>query len=452
MRHLCAFVVVAAMFTIAPLLQAEDKLWTELGTGEKGDLAGPVPRTAFAELADALSPAVVHIEVDRGVPGYIPMEGMGSGFIINAHGYVLTNHHVVDDARKIRVILPGSDEYAATLVGADPRTDLALLKIDTAEELPVAPLGDSDALRIGEWVLAIGNPFGLERTVTAGIVSAKDRKQPRPRDRPTYSNYIQTDASINPGNSGGPLINMRGEVIGINTLIQAGAQGIGFAIPINMVKLLLPQLAEGKVERGYLGVEIQEVTREMAGSLGLKTAEGALVANVPQGSPADKGGVKVGDVIVNFGGKRIKEYGDLPWLAATSKVGSTVRTTVVREGKRKELRIVMGRLSAGGRQPSGKESAYVAGTGLSVAPLSATDRKHAGLKPGVGVMVQTVKRGSQADRVGMRPGAIVLRVRFVLVGTPEEFERECNKLKSGDTMLLYVRRGASVSWVTYAKE
>ncbi len=452
MRHLCSLALLTVVLAVVSPAMAEDKLWTELGEGEKGDLAGPVPRAAFAELADALSPAVVHIAVDRGKPGYIPEEGMGSGFIINRHGYVLTNNHVVDNARKIRVILPDADEYAATLVGADPRTDLALLKIDAPDNLPVAPLGDSDSLRIGEWVLAIGNPFGLDRTVTAGIVSAKDRKELGPHDRPTYSNYIQTDASINPGNSGGPLINMRGEVIGINTLIQAGAQGIGFAIPINMVKLLLPQLAEGKVERGYLGVLIQKVTRDMAGTLGLKSASGALVADVVSGSPADKGGVKVGDVIVEFGGKPVREHADLPWLAATAKVGSVVKTTVFRQGKLLVLKVVIGRLSEGGVSKSGDKPPFVPGTGIAVASLSDIDRRHAGLKPGVGVMVQAVARGSCADRVGMRPGDIVLRVRYVLVGTPEKFEKECARMKAGDTMLLHVRRGASLLYVTFAKE
>ena len=455
MRRVCSFAVLAALLMAAPLGLAEDKLWTELSEGADGDLAGPVPRAAFAELAETLSPAVVHIAVTRGAPGFLVEEGMGSGFIINPHGYVLTNNHVVESARKIRVILPGSDEYAATLVGADPRTDLALLKVDSAEPLPVAPLGDSDSLRIGEWVLAIGNPFGLDQTVTAGIVSAKGRKEVAPGREAMYANFIQTDASINPGNSGGPLINMRGEVVGINTAIQAGAQGIGFAIPVNMAKLLLPQLAEGKVERGYLGVLIQEVTREMSGTLGLKDASGALVAEVLAGSPADKAGVRVGDVIVEFAGKPIKDHVDLPWLAATAKVGSTVAVTVVRKKKPLLLKVVMGRLAESGATPgkhAAKKPSAVPGTGISVASLSEEDRKTAGLNPRIGVIIMAVNRGSDADRVGIRPGDIVLRVGYTTVGTPEKFEGECNKMKPGETVLLHVRRGARLMYVAFKKE
>ncbi len=291
--------------------QAQDKIWVE-----KDGAAGKAPVTSetFSKLAAELSPAMVNIQIKRRVSGtsHDPIydyfgfrqrqgpqigEGLGSGFVINPDGHVLTNNHVVADAVSVTVSLSDGTEYPAKLVGADPRTDLALLKIDGARGLTAMPLGDSDALRIGEWVMAIGNPFGLEHTVTAGIVSAKGRKEVQPGTEPMYANFIQTDASINPGNSGGPLLNMAGEVVGINTAIVRSGQGIGFAIPSNMAKTLIPQLAKGKVERSWLGVAIQEVTPPLAKSMGLERPEGALVRNVYPNSPAKTAGFQAGDVI-----------------------------------------------------------------------------------------------------------------------------------------------------------
>jgi len=244
-------------------------------------------------------------------------QSLGSGFIIDADGSILTNNHVVENAQKIVVKLLGDDqEYEAKVIGRDPKTDIAIIKINTKANLPTANFGDSDKLEVGEWVVAIGNPFGLDSTVTSGIVSAKGRHI----GQGPYDNFIQTDASINPGNSGGPLINLRGEVIGINTAIfsrTGGNMGIGFAIPVNLAKELLPQLkGKGKVTRGYLGVLIQKVTPEIAESLGMERGYGALVANVSKDGPAEKAGIKVGDVIVEFDGKEVKDSGDLPIIVA----------------------------------------------------------------------------------------------------------------------------------------
>jgi len=256
--------------------------------------------------------------------------GVGSGFIMSRDGYIVTNNHVVEDATQIKVKLANGKEYNAKVVGRDPKTDLALVKIDGASDLHALPMGNSDDLKVGSWVLAVGSPFGLEQTVTAGIVSAKGRVI----GSGPYDNFIQTDASINPGNSGGPLINIKGEVVGINTAILAQGKGIGFAIPINMAKDIAPQLQEkGHVTRGWLGVSIQEMTPELAKSFGLTDNKGVLVAQVMPGSPAQKAGIEQGDVITQFDGKTVAESKDLPQMVASTPVGKSVSVKLMRDGK-----------------------------------------------------------------------------------------------------------------------
>jgi len=281
--------------------------------------------------------------------GQIPEQEMkqrslGSGVVVSRDGYILTNNHVVADADEILVTLSDKKKYEAQIIGRDPKTDLALIKIKTENTIPAARLGDSDKLKVGDWVVAIGNPFGLGSTVTAGIVSAKGRVI----GAGPYDNFIQTDASINPGNSGGPLFNLNGEVIGINTAIvsqSGGNVGIGFAIPINMAKSVMPQLKErGKVIRGWLGVSIQLVTQEIKEKFGLKTEEGALIGEVTKGSPADKGGLKRGDVIINFDGKKIKTMNTLPSMVAETPVGKEIEILIIRKGKEKRLTITIGEL------------------------------------------------------------------------------------------------------------
>ncbi|MBI2992433.1 MAG: Do family serine endopeptidase, partial [Deltaproteobacteria bacterium] len=271
-------------------------------------------------------------------------KSLGSGFIIDRDGSILTNNHVVENAQKIVVKLADGQEYEAKVVGRDPKTDIAVIKINAKGNLPVAGLGDSDRLEVGEWVMAIGNPFGLDNTVTSGIVSAKGRQI----GQGPYDNFIQTDASINPGNSGGPLINLNGEVVGINTAIfsrTGGNIGIGFAIPTNLVQELLPQLkGNGKVTRGYLGVAIQKVTPEIAESLGMNRARGALVADVSKDGPAEKAGVAVGDVILEFDGREVTGSTDLPILVARTAVNKKVRLKVLRDKKEVTLTAAVGEL------------------------------------------------------------------------------------------------------------
>ncbi|MBI2087149.1 MAG: Do family serine endopeptidase [Deltaproteobacteria bacterium] len=274
--------------------------------------------------------------------GSFSQESLGTGFIIDREGFILTNNHVVENAEKVIVKLSDGREFGAKVAGKDPKTDIALVKIDAQEEFPTAVLGDSDQLLVGEWVLAIGNPFGLDNTVTRGIVSAKDRNI----GEGPYDQFIQTDASINPGNSGGPLINMRGEVVGINTAMfsETGDNiGIGFATPVNLVKEILPQLkATGKVTRGWLGMVIQGITPQIAESLGLDKPRGALVAEIAKDGPANRAGVQVGDVIVEFDGKEIKRSNDLPLIVARTSVGKKVRLKIQRDGKELILHVTVG--------------------------------------------------------------------------------------------------------------
>lgn len=333
--------------------------------------ATPAGLPSFASLAPQVSPAVVHIKVvtlERadfqrgGPPGPFggprfrspfpfpqpsprPQRGSGSGFIVRQDGLILTNNHVVENAKQITVVLADETEYQAELLGGDAKTDLAVLKIEPTAELPVARLGDSDALRVGDWVLAIGNPFGLSNTVTAGIVSATGRTI----GAGPYDNFIQTDASINPGNSGGPLFNQDGQVVGINTAIfsrSGGNIGIGFATPINQAKDLMPELEEhGYVTRGWLGVSIQSLTRDLAASLGLDEAVGALVADVTDDSPARRAGIRRGDVILGYNGREVKASSDLPILVAETRVGETVPVELSRRGRRETLSVTIGELA-----------------------------------------------------------------------------------------------------------
>lgn len=269
---------------------------------------------------------------------------LGSGFIIGSDGSIVTNAHVIDNAKKIIVKLSDKREFEAKVLGKDPKTDVAVIKIDSNESLPTADLGDSEQLEVGEWVMAVGNPFGLDSSVTSGIVSAKGRHI----GAGPYDNFIQTDTPINPGNSGGPLVNLRGQVVGINMAIVSqtgGNTGIGFATPINLIKELLPQLeAKGKVTRGWMGVAIQEVTPDLADAFGLQKPHGALVAKVFTGGPADLGGIKVGDVITEYDGQQVKEANDFPLMVARTQVNREVQVKALREGKNVPFKVTVGEM------------------------------------------------------------------------------------------------------------
>lgn len=365
---------------------------------------------------------------------------LGSGFIIDSDGSILTNNHVVENAQKIVVKLADDEEYEAKVVGRDAKTDIAVIKINTKTTLAPAPLGDSDRLAVGEWVVAIGNPFGLDSTVTAGIVSAKGRHI----GQGPYDNFIQTDASINPGNSGGPLINLRGEVIGINTAIfsRSGTNiGIGFAIPINLVKELLPQLrGKGKVTRGYLGVLIQKVTPEIAESLGMERSYGALVANVSKGGPAEKAGVKVGDVIVEFDGKEIKDSGELPIVVARTPVDKKVRMKVLRDKEEVTLTVTVGELKEEEVAAAVPEKGEL---GMTVQRLTPQIAESLGLEKADGVVVAGLEPGGAADDAGIRRGDVIVEIDRKPIRSLDDYKKSIAGMRKGKGVLFLVRRGDS---------
>jgi serine protease Do len=365
---------------------------------------------------------------------------LGSGFIIDGDGSILTNNHVVENAQKIVVKLADEQEYEAKVIGRDPKTDIAVIKIEAKTKLTPANFGDSDGLEVGEWVMAIGNPFGLDSTVTSGIVSAKGRHI----GQGPYDNFIQTDASINPGNSGGPLINLRGEVIGINTAIfsrTGGNIGIGFAIPVNLVKELLPQLrGKGKVTRGYLGVLIQKVTPELAESLGMEKSQGALVANVSKDGPADKSGVKVGDVIVEFDGKEIKDSGELPIIVARTAVDKKVRMKVLRDKKELTLNVAVGELKDEEVVASAPEKGEM---GLTVQRLTPQIAESLGLEKAEGIVVSAVEPGSAADEAGIRRGDVIVEIDRKPIRNLDEYKKSIATVRKGKGVLFLVRRGES---------
>ncbi len=363
-------------------------------------------------------------------------QGMGTGFIISADGFILTNNHVVQGADEVMVKLSDGREIKAELKGLDDKLDVALLKISDKAALPHAELGDSDALEVGEWVMAIGNPFGLAHTVTAGIVSAKGRVI----GSGPYDDYIQTDASINPGNSGGPLFNSSGKVIGINTAIIANGQGIGFAIPINMAKAVADQLkATGKVVRGYLGVNFDKLNPKLAKSLGLTSDKGVIITNVEKGSPADKAGLKVEDVIVQFDGRPVHAETDLPKLVAATPVGKNVKVAIFRKGKRLELGLTVGQ-AKGSVAADPTAAPTTAGIGISVSELTPEMARQLGLKDVKGVVVSEVKQGSSAEDAGMVRGDLILEFNGQQVDSLQSFAAVAAKVAKGDVVRLLLRR------------
>jgi len=366
-------------------------------------------------------------------------QGVGSGFIMSKEGYILTNNHVVEDADQIKVKLAGGKEFDGKIVGRDPKTDLALVKIVGDSDLQPLKLGNSDDLKVGNWVVAVGSPFGLEQTVTAGIVSAKGRVI----GSGPYDNFIQTDASINPGNSGGPLINLQGEVVGINTAIVASGQGIGFAIPINMAKEIAPQLQKrGHVTRGLLGVAIQDVTPELAKSLGLKESKGALVSQVVPGGPADKAGIEQGDVIVNFDGRTVGDSKDLPRIVASTPVGKTVTVTVLRDGKEVEHQAKVGEMEEENTSEAAKIPIHPS-LGVTVQNLTPQVARELGLKKSAGVVVTGVEPGSPAAEAMIQVGDVIQAVNRKPVKNVDEFVNIVEKAKGGGSLLLLVQRGAN---------
>jgi serine protease Do len=395
-----------------------------------------------------------------GLPGRPGMPGpdagpqgvsIGTGFIMSPDGYVLTNHHVVDGADEVKVKLSDRREFTAKVIGSDQQSDVALLKI-AATGLPALRLGDSRQLKPGQWVVAIGSPFGLDHSVTAGIVSAVGRSNPYADQR--YVPFIQTDVAINRGNSGGPLLNTRGEVVGINSQIfsnSGGYMGVSFAIPIDTAMGAVQQLkATGKVSRGQIGVQVQQIDYEKAKGLGLQDTRGALVAAIVDGSPAQKAGIEVGDVIRTFNGIAINDSSDLPPLVGAMAPGSRAELGVVRGDRSLNVDVVLSQLNDGIAADMTNRPAPTADAanplGLVGQPLDGDDRRQLGLKPNEGVGIARIE-GLAARNAGLQPGDVVLRVGNVAVGSPAALDRELGKVRAGQTVMLLVRRGGATQFV-----
>ncbi len=431
-------------------------------TGDLGS-ASRASLPAFADLAERVSSAVVNIKVTAVArtnlpdesygenfpfPGYrspVPQQspefrrqGSGSGFIIRKDGLILTNNHVVEKAQEITVTLSDKQQYKARILGRDQKTDLAVIKINPKAALATASLGNSDELRVGDWVMAIGNPFGLSNTVTSGIVSAKGRTI----GAGPYDDFIQTDASINPGNSGGPLFNMAGEVVGINTAIfsQSGGNiGIGFAIPVNLVKNLVPELeTKGTVTRGWLGVSVQPVTPDLARSFNLDKEHGALVGDVTAQGPAQKAGIQRGDVIVSYDGKKIQETASLPALVAATPVGKTVAVEIVRDGKMKSVNVTIARLDeqTAALDPQQEKGEW----GLALQDIRPEQRRTMNLTGNEGVLVTSVVPGSPAANANIQAGDVILQVNRAPVNSVQVMKNEIAKAKGDKPLLLLLRR------------
>jgi len=376
--------------------------------------------------------------------------GVGSGFILSSDGFVMTNAHVVEDASEVLVTLPDKREFKARIIGADKRTDVAVVKID-ATGLPALKVGDVSKLRVGEWVMAIGSPFGLDNTVTAGIVSAKQR------DTGNYLPFIQTDVAINPGNSGGPLINMRGEVVGINSQIYSrsgGFMGISFSIPIDEAIRVSEQLrTSGRVSRGRIGVSIDEVTKDVAESIGLGKAQGAMVRSVEAGSPGEKAGVEAGDIITRFDGKAIEKPSDLPRLVGNTKPGTKSTLTVFRRGNSRDLSVTIAeiepdkpaRVAAEREEPAPKPAASAAAKSLGLAVSDLNDAQKKELKLRGGVKVEAA--ADAASRAGLKEGDVILAVGNVEVANLKEFDAAVGRADKSKPVSVLFRRG---DWAQYA--
>ena len=388
-----------------------------------------------------------------------PQQGIGSGVIVNRDGYILTNNHVVGEADEVDVTMPDGHEQRATVVGTDPMTDLAVIQIKGADLKP-AKLGDSDQLKVGQWVVAAGNPFGLSNTITAGIISAMGRANMPNMRIAEYENFIQTDAAINPGNSGGPLINLRGEVIGINTAIASrtgGNNGVGFAIPINMAKSIMDSLIKhGQVVRGWLGLSIQPLTEEMAKSFGYESTEGALVGDVLDDGPAQKAGMKRGDIITKFAGVKVKDMVQFRSAVAETEPGSKVKIDVFRDGKRKTLSVEVGKLKgtqmamkSGGSPDRGS----IDELGLSVANAAPETLHGMGLPEDVrGVLVTEVDQNGTAARAGLRAGDVIVDVQGTPTTDVRKFREEIGKHDVKKGVRLLVQTGETRHYVLLRAE
>lgn len=431
---------------------------------------------SFSELTERVKPAVVNISTsktfkgrgDFGTPkggspfgddffdrffGDMPsrefkQRSLGSGFIISNDGYIFTNNHVVEKADKILVKISDGKEYEAKVIGTDANTDIALIKIKPDNSLPVADIGDSESVKVGEWVIAIGNPFGLDATVTAGIISAKGRVI----GAGPYDNFIQTDASINPGNSGGPLFNMEGKVIGINTAIVAQGQGIGFAIPINMAKNILRDLkTKGKVTRGWLGITVQDISDDIAKNLNHKNKSGALVSDVFKGDPADKAGLKVGDIIIEINGKPIKDTHELLLTIAALHVGQNMVVKAIRDGQEMTFKVSVVERKDNAELAAVRPGSEKGHFGISAQEITPDIARQLGVRP-EGVMVTNIQEGTPADEVGIQPQDIIVQVNRVKISSMNDYIREITKAGVKKSVTLLIKRGRSSFFVAMRTE
>lgn len=479
--------IIAISFLLIGMGVATGLSWTRSSEAERlyqpASTSGVSTATSssFADLAARLAPAVVNIKVTRieraaaeiPTPPNLPFDeespfnqffgrfskkrprgefrsqGAGSGFIISPEGYILTNSHVVDQSKEVIVTLAGKDEYQAKVVGRDSKTDIAVLKIEPKKALTAVPFGDSDRLRVGDWVLAVGNPFGLNNTVTAGIVSAKGRVI----GAGPYDDFIQTDASINPGNSGGPLFNLQGEVVGINTAIDARGQGIGFAIPINIAKSLVPQLeTKGEVTRSWLGVSIQSISPEIQKAMELADRNGALVADVVKGSPAEKAGVQRGDLIVSYDDQPVTGADMLPAMVAKTPINKVVTLVVLRNQERETLSLTTGKMPNGevARAETGEPSRPRWGLALQNLTPEVAERLGVGIDSGV--LVADVESGSPANVAGIQRGDLIQEINRKKVTSVDEVQRVISAARDPNSLLLLVKRkGTSIFAALEAK-
>ncbi|MEO0137345.1 MAG: DegQ family serine endoprotease [candidate division WOR-3 bacterium] len=433
----------------------------------------------FTQVAEMVSPAVVNISAEKTVKtgidefrwefrgpfedffrdffkNFPPPESktrtLGSGFIISEDGYVVTNHHVIKNASNIVIRLTNKKEYkgnAVKIIGSDSRTDVALLKIETKEKLPYLKLGDSDKIKVGDWVMAVGNPFNLEGTVTVGVISAKGRHDIPLSEGPDLQNFLQTDAAINPGNSGGPLINLQGEVIGINTAITStsgGNIGIGFAIPINLAKNIIEELkTKGKVTRGYLGVYLEELTEEMKEALNLPSLDGVLISEVIANSPAEEAGIKEGDVIIEYDGKKVTDLQSLRLMVAGTTPGKTVKIKLIRNGKELELKVKIGEMKESVAGVSEEKQATE--LGLQVVDIDSPKAKEYNISAQKGVVVIGVDPNSPASDAGLQVGDVIIGIANKEIKNLSDFRNALKDLKKGKPVIFQIQRGERKRYV-----
>ena len=459
-----AIIFMAAALFLFSGFSSSQNLWA------KSDNYLTIPES-FSSLSEMASPAVVNIRTVKTIKGGgrvfrhfsrspfgkdDPMEdffekffgekpqqefkqrSLGSGFIIDKEGYIVTNNHVIENADRIKVKLNNGKEFDAEIIGRDPNTDIALIKIKPARHLPVVKMGNSDALKVGQWVIAIGSPFGLEHTVTAGIVSAKGRVI----GSGPYDDFIQTDASINPGNSGGPLINMKGEVVGINTAIIASGQGIGFAIPVNLAKGVIEQLKQsGEVTRGWLGVAIQDLSEELAEYYGIKDKNGVLVAEVFPGDPADEAGIKPNDIILEVNNKGVKTGRDLTTMIANTGVGKLVKIKLLRNGAEKTVEVRIAKRDGSKVYADKSKKGPEDELGIRVTKITPEIARRFNItSEAKGVIVVAIEPNSKAFEAGLTAGDIIKEINRTGINTADAYHSRIKKIKKGDSIEMLIKR------------